>query len=184
MPTRDAAPAGGGPVAIPGPTPDEVEGWLLELGIPPGPRTLREGICAWDVDLDGYRRRGLATTLILDPANGLIAWAHLAPPLGDGLRRAYRTLLGWNDEFPHAKFSLAEDGRPILSVEVPARWLDLDELGLALTRVIGIADRLFEETRRWLWIGGRVPDDYGAGEPRTAALIARFGERLPELMDG
>lgn len=184
MPTSDAEPARGGPTTDPGPPPDQVEGWLLELGIPAGPRTMREGICAWDVDLDGRRRRGLRTTIILDPGTGLIAWAHLAPPLGDGLRRAYRTLLGWNDEFPHAKFSIAEDGRPILSVEVPMRWLDLDELGLALTRVIGIADRLFEETRGWLWIGGRVPDGYLRDEPGTGTLIARFGPRLPELMVG
>jgi len=149
----------------------------------PGPRADRSGLTAWDIVLDGRRRRNLRTTLILDPALGLIVWAHLAPPLGDGLRKAYRSLLRWNDEFPLAKFSVADDGRPILAVELPTRWLDPDELGLALVRVLGIADRLFEETRPWLWIGGRVPDGYGAGEGRTDALLNRFAHRLPELFE-
>jgi len=161
-----------------------IEAWLHELGIMPGPRADRDGVSAWDVVLDGRRRRDLRTTLILDPDLGLIVWAHLAPPLGDGLRKAYRSLLRWNDEFPLAKFSIADDGRPILAVELPARWLDADELGLALVRVVGIADRLFEETRPWLWIGGRVPDGYTAGECRTAPLLDRFAARLPELFEG
>ena len=166
-------------------TPETIEGWLRELaalGLEPGERVDREGIAAWDVTLDGRRRRDLRTTLILDPALGLICWAHLAPPLGDGLRKAYRTLLRWNDEFPLAKFSVADDGRPILSAEVPARWLDADELGLALARIACIADRIFDDTRGWLWIGGRVPDGYAERPVRTAALLDRFADRLGELV--
>lgn len=158
-----------------------VEGWLAGLGIPPGPCVVRDGVRSWDIVLDGRRRRDLRTTLILDPGLGLIVWAHLAPPIGDAMRRTYRALLRWNDEFPLAKFSVADDGRPILAVEIPARWLDADELGLALARVAGIADRVFEETRAWVWIGGRIPDGYAARECRTAALIDRFAPRLPEL---
>jgi len=165
------------------PEPALVEAWLADLGIEPGPRVEREGVAAWDVVLDGRRRRDLRTTLILDPALGLIAWAHLAPPIGDGLRKAYRSLLRWNDEFPLAKFSIADDGRPILAVELPSRWLDADELGLALARVTGIADRLFEETRAWLWIGGRVPNGYADGPGRSDALIERFAPRLGELFE-
>jgi hypothetical protein len=173
------------PQATNAPSADAVQGWLghlATLGLDTGERVEREGIAAWDVTLDGRLRRDLRATLILDPALGLICWAHLAPPLGDGLRKAYRTLLRWNDEFPLAKFSVADDGRPILSVEVPARWLDQDELGLALARIAGIADRIFEDTRTWLWIGGRVPDGYAARPVRTAALLDRFAERLGELV--
>lgn len=155
--------------------------WLLQLDIAPGPSIERDGVTAWDVVLDGRRRLDLRVTLILDPTTGLIIWAHLAPPLGDGLRKAYRALLRWNDEFPMAKFSLTEDGRPILSVEIPGRWLDAEELGLALARVAGIADRLFEETRPWVWIGGHVPAGYAARERRPQAFIERFEARLPEL---
>ena len=31
-------------------------------------------------------------------------------------------------------------------------------LGLAIARILGIADRLLEESGDWLWIGGRIPD--------------------------
>jgi hypothetical protein len=163
-------------------TPETLEGWLRELGVEAGERTSREGIDAWDVALDGRRRRDLRVTLILDPAIGAIVWAHLAPPLLDGLRRAYRTLLRWNDEFPLAKFSIADDGRPIAAVEIPSRWLDRDELGLGLARVAGVADRVFEETRGWLWIGGRVPDGYAERAIRNEALLARYADRLGELV--
>jgi hypothetical protein len=166
------------------PAPATIEAWLGGLGLEPGARVAREGIIAWDIALGGRRRRDLQATLILDPAIGAIVWAHLAPPLGDGLRKAYRTLLRWNDEFPLAKFSVADDGRPILAVEVPNRWLDADELGLALARVAAIADAIFEETRGWLWIGGRVPDGYEGRPVRTASLLERFASQLGELVGG
>jgi hypothetical protein len=187
-PSAGAVPTSAGPGApkVPraaAPTPAQVEAWLAELGVPPGPSVERDGVTAWDVVLDGRRRRDLRTTLILDPGLGLIVWAHLAPPIGDGLRKAYRALLRWNDEFPLAKFSIADDGRPILAVELPGRWLDGDELGLALARVAGVADRLFDETRPWLWIGGRVPDGYAEPAGRTDGLLDRFAPRLPELFE-
>lgn len=160
-----------------------IEGWLGELGVEAGARAEREGVVAWDLAIDGRTRRDLRVTVILDPTLGVIVWAHLAPPLLDGLRRAYRTLLRWNDEFPLAKFSVADDGRPIAAVEIPSRWLDVDELGLALARVAGVADRLFEETRGWLWIGGRVPDGYGARPIRNEALLDRFASQLGELVE-
>ena len=34
-------------------------------------------------------------------------------------RKSYRKLLRWNDEFPFAKFSVGEDERPLLAVELP-----------------------------------------------------------------
>jgi len=174
---RAAAQRAGSPAV----SPSTVEGWLRDLGLDPLATVERDGITAWDVALDGRRRRDLRATLILDPAVGAIVWAHLAPPLGDGLRKAYRTLLRWNDEFPLAKFSVADDGRPILAVEIPQRWLRPDELGLALARVALIADAIFDETRGWLWIGGRVPDGYEARAVRTAALLDRYAGELGEL---
>jgi hypothetical protein len=159
-----------------------IKRWLEELGVAAGVEVARDGITAWDLTLDGRTRRDLRVTLILDPALGAIVWAHLAPPLLDGLRKAYRTLLRWNDEFPLAKFSIADDGRPIAAVEIPSRWLDLDELGLALARVAGVADHVFEETRGWLWIGGRVPDGYAARQGRNDALLRRYAGQLGELV--
>lgn len=177
----DAVPS---PASVPLPSPAAMAGWLADLGLEVGDGVEREGVTAWDVTIDGRRRFDLRTTVILDPALGLIVWAHLAPPILDGLRKAYGRLLRWNDEFPFAKLSIAEDGRPILAVEVPSRWVDEDELGLALARVAGVADRLFEDTRGWLWIGGRVPAGYETRARRSERLLARFAPQLPELFPG
>ncbi len=163
------------------PTPAVVEGWLAELGLHPSERIDRDGVAAWDVELDGRQRFDIRITLILDPALGLISWVHFAPPIGDGLRKAYRTLLRWNDEFPFVKFSLAEDGRPTLSSEIAIRFLDADELGLALARSVAICDALLPEAAGWLWIGGRIPDQ-SARRRRNGELLARYAERLPELL--
>lgn len=167
---------------MPATTPAAIEAWLGELGLAPGARVERDGVSAWDLAIDGRVRRDLRVTLILDPTIGAIVWAHLAPPLLDGLRKSYRTLLRWNDEFPLVKFSIADDGRPTAAVEVPTRWLDRDELGLALARVAGVADRLFDETRGWIWIGGRVPDAYAGREIRNVALLDRYAGQLGELV--
>src|SRR5215213_4349213 len=118
--------------------PEAVDGWLPELELEAGARVERDGVVAWDLVIDGPTRRDLRVTVIADPSVGLIIWAHLAPPLLDGLRKAYRVLLRWNDEFPLVKFSIADDGRPIAAVELPARWASADELGLALARIAGV----------------------------------------------
>jgi hypothetical protein len=165
------------------PVADDLERWLADLGLEAGPRSERDGVVAWDVTVDGRRRLDLRVTVIFDPSLGAILWAHLAPPIGDGLRKAYRTLLRWNDEFPLAKFSVADDGRPILAVEIPDRWLSSDELGLALARMSAIADRIFDDTRGWLWIGGHVPNDYASRPHRTDPLLARYAGRLGELVE-
>jgi hypothetical protein len=174
-------PGGGTPRAA---TPKEIEAWLGAAGVEPGAKVERDGIVAWDLTLDGRKRRDLRVTLILDPAIGAIVWAHLAPPLLDGLRRAYRTLLRWNEEFPFVKFSVADDGRPIAAVELPMRWVNGDEIGLALARVTSVADRIFEETRGWLWIGGRVPDGYESRPGRNQQLLERYEAQLGELVEG
>ena len=99
--------------------PADVEGWFTELGLTPAERADRDGIASWDLVLDGRRRFDLRVTVILDPALAIICWAHYAPPISDMFRKSYRRLLRWNDEFPFAKFSVAEDERPLLAVEVP-----------------------------------------------------------------
>jgi len=159
--------------------PADVERWLADLGLEPIERAEREGIASWDLVLDGRRRFDLRVTVILDPSLAVIVWAHYAPPINDMFRKSYRKLLRWNDEFPFAKFSIGEDERPLLSIEEPIATVDADALGMALARVVGIADRLFDESVDWLWIGGRVPDQSGR-RPRNEAFLARYEDRLPE----
>jgi hypothetical protein len=166
-------------------TPADIERWIADLGLVPVDRAERDGIASWDLVLDGRRRFDLRVTVILDPGLALICWAHYAPPIGDLFRKSYRRLLRWNDEFPFAKFSVGEDERPLLAVEqsiASAAAAGSDGLGLALARIVGIADRLLDESKDWIWIGGRVPDTTGRTS-RNEAFLARFAPQLPELYD-
>jgi hypothetical protein len=104
----------------------------------------------------------------------------MAPPIGDAMRRSYRKLLRWNDEFPFVKFSLAADDRPIAAVEIQPDRVDRDALGLAIARLLAICDLLLEETAEWIWIGGRVPPQ-GPGVGRNLGLLERYAEQLGEL---
>jgi putative sensory transduction regulator len=166
----------------PGVRPADVEGWLADLGLTPTERADRDGITSWDLVLDGRRRFDLRVTIILDPTMAVICWAHYAPPIGDMFRKSYRRLLRWNDEFPFVKFTVSEDERPVLTVELPIDAVDGDALGLALARILGIADRLLEESRDWLWLGGRMPDP-GDRTSAQAAFLDRYAARLPELLE-
>jgi hypothetical protein len=162
--------------------PADVEGWFVELGLSPFERADREGVSSWDLDLDGRRRFDLRVTVILDPNLALICWAHYAPPISDMFRKSYRKLLRWNDEFPFAKFSVSEDERPLLAIELPIGAADADSLGLAIARILGIADRLLDESKDWLWLGGRMPDQAGR-TPGNPAFLDRYARRLPELTE-
>ncbi len=144
----------------------------------------RDDATVWDLELDGERRRGLRLSLIHDgrPGGVLVLWAHLAPPLGDGLRKAYRRLLEWNDKYLFAKFGIAEDGRPVLSIELRAEQATESDLVEALARAVLIADRLLDETAAWIWIGGRIPADDGS--PRRNAPLLRAAPDLADRLEG
>ena len=164
--------------------PADVEAWLADVGVEPLERADRDSVSSWDLVLDGRRRFDLPVTIILDPSLGLIVWAHYAPPINDMFRKSYRRLLRWNDEFPFAKFSVGEDERPVLAVELPLATLTgPDAVGLALARIVGIADALFDESTAWLCFGGQGPDQSDR-RCRNEALLERFAPRLPELFDG
>ena len=162
--------------------PADVEGWFTGLGLTPTERAERDGIASWDLVLDGRRRFDLRVTVILDPTLAVICWAHYAPPITDMFRKSYRRLLRWNDEFPFAKFSVGEDERPLLAVEVPIGDADGETVGLAIARILAIADRLLDESKDWLWIGGRIPDP-GTRTSANAGFLDRFAARLPELLE-
>lgn len=161
----------------------DVEAWLDELGLAPLERADREGVTSWDLVLDGRRRSALRVTLILDPALALIAWAHFAPPINDSFRKSYRLLLRWNDETPFVKFAVGEDERPLLIAEIPVASLDLDALGLALARLLAVADRFHEPATTWLkggaWSTAAPATDDGPG----ARLIERYAADLGELLE-
>ena len=97
-------------------------------------------------------------------------------------RKSYRKLLRWNDEFPFAKFCVSEDERPLLAVEVPIADADADRWASRSPGSSAIADQLLDESKDWIWIGGRMPDQSGR-TPRNPAFLARYAGRLPELPD-
>jgi hypothetical protein len=169
---------------VPAVRPADVERWLSDLGLEPVDQGERDGIASWDLVLDGRRRFDLRVTIILDPDLALICWAQFAPPINDMFRKSYRKLLRWNDEFPFAKFAVSDDERPLLTIELPIADAQVvptaDQLGLALARMVGIADRLLEESADWLWFGGKIPDQSGR-ERRNVAFLERYHGRVPEL---
>ena len=162
------------------PTPAAIEGWLAELDLEPPERLERDTVASWDLRLDGRRRFDVRLTVILDPATAALVWVQLAPPIADSFRVSYRKLLRWNDEFPFVKFGLTDDDRPVMTVEIAAERLDRDELGTAIVRALATCDLLLEETARWAWIGGRVPD-WSGRVSRQEGLFARYAGRLGEL---
>ncbi len=163
----------------------DVEAWLAELGLVPLERADRDGVTSWDLRLDGRRRASLRVTIILDPALALICWAHYAPPIADAFRKSYRKLLRWNDELPFIKFSVGEDERPLLLVEIPAADVSRDALGVALARELAVADRLHDETVGWLKAAG-WPSDPPTPEQLDGPgvrLVARYAAALGELLE-
>ncbi len=162
----------------------EIPALLERFGITVPPPHRRDAATVWDLELDGQRRRGVRLTLIHDarPGGVIVVWAHLAPPLGDGLRKAYRRLLEWNDTYLFAKFGIAEDGRPVLSIEMRAEQSTEADLVEALARAVLIADRLLDETAAWIWLGGRVPADDGT--PRRNAQLFAAHPDLADRLEG
>jgi len=160
--------------------PADVEAWLTELGLEPLERAEREGLVSWDLLLDGVRRPALRITVILDPAFALIVWAHFAPPINDYFRKSYRKLLRWNDELPFVKFSIGEDERPLLTQELPVAQAGRDALGLALARMVAVADRLHPEAADWLKAGGWAVTGVGR-HPGGQVLLGRYADELAEL---
>ena len=164
-------------------TPAAIDTWLQELGLTAEERAERDGITSWDLHLDGVRRHDIRVTVILDPALALLCWVHYAPPIGDSFRVSYRKLLRWNDELLFVKFAISDDGRPMLSAELPVGTLDRDALGMALVRLLTVCDLLLDDSLKWLHPGAKVAP-VPARPSRHEALLARYADRLGELADG
>ena len=163
----------------------ELDGWLADLGLTPIERAERDEATSWDIVLDGRKRRALQITLILDPQVALIAYVYLAPPIADSFRKSYGQLLRWNDEMPFAKFAVTEDERPLLTLEVPARGLELDDVGRLLARSLAIADLIHDqaialmgELRRR---HAKLIEDQPEADPSGVALLDRYAADLVEV---
>jgi hypothetical protein len=174
-----------GSIAATSPLPARrVDGWLSELGAVVTGRAERDGVTSWDITLDGRRRPAILVTLILDPELALLCWVHYAPPINESFRVSYRMLLRWNDELPFVKFAIADDERPMLTIELPVTSLDLDALGTALARLVAVCDLLFLDSARWLEPPGARKGAWPPPPPPTPSpLLTLFADRLGELAD-
>jgi Putative bacterial sensory transduction regulator len=164
---------------MPEPEVAEIGHWLTELDLEPVESAERDGVSSWDLVLDGRKRNAIRMTLIHEPALGLVAWVHYAPPLADSLRKTYRQLLHWNDELPFVKFAVADDDRPMLSAEVAASALTRDALGLAIGRLVAVCDLLYEESSGWV---DRLGKPKGTGGQSGVRLLERYRFELAELV--
>ncbi len=158
-----------------------VDRWLAELGLEPIDRVERDDVTSWDLRLDGQRRADIRMTLILDPRSVILLWVHFAPPLNDSFRVSYRQFLRWNDELPFVKFALSEDDRPVLTSELPVNGLGIDDLGVAIGRLLAICDLTLERSVVWLYPGRKTPPPMGRPS-RQAGLFERYAEELAELV--
>ena len=98
-------------------------------------------------------------------------------------RSSVPLLLRWNDETPFVKFAVGEDERPLLIAEIPVESLDRASLGLAIARLLAVADRFHEPSTTWLKGGGwsieAPPDGDGPGR----RLLGRYATELGELLE-
>ena len=80
------------------------------------------------------------------------------------------------------KFATGEDERPVLIAELPASSLDRDAVGLALARLLAVADRFHDQATTWLKGGGwstAAPDATDGPGTRLLEPVRRRAGRAP-----
>ncbi len=151
-----------------------LDAWLAEMGIEVVGSSSAPGADALsrDVILDGERRYDLRVTVAWVNGLGLSLWAYYGLEAMEVPRRVYDRMLRANFEYPHVKFAMTEDGRPMLVTELPAAATSRDELARSLVRLTIVADRLLEETASAVADRGILPD-WSGREGRNRSLIDR-----------
>jgi hypothetical protein len=150
-----------------------LDAWLAALGIEvvgatgaPGAEALSR-----DVVIDGERRHDLRVTVAWVNGLGLSLWAYYGLEAMEVPRRVYHRMLRANFEYPHVKFAMTEDDRPMLVTELPPAATSPDELARGLVRLTIVADRLLEETASAVADRGILPER-PEREGRNRALLA------------
>ena len=126
-----------------------------------------------DVILDGDRRFDLRVTVAWASGMGLHLWGYYGLDAMELPRRTLLRLLSANAEYPFVKFAVTEEDRPMLIAELPPTAVSRDELGLALTRMVVVADRLLDDTAPAIADRGRLPTWVGR-TGRNQGLLARY----------
>jgi hypothetical protein len=166
----------------PSPAPP-LDEWLASLGVEVVGSTGAPGADALsrDVVLDGERRYDLRVTVAWVSGLGLSLWAYYGLETMEVPRRVYHRMLRANFEYPHVKFAMTDDDRPMLVTELLPAAASVDELGRGLVRLTIVADRLLEETASAVADRGILPD-WSGREGRNRSLIAAHrAELLAEM---
>lgn len=164
-------------------SPPPLDRWLNELGVAVvDGRDDPSGLSATrDVIVDGTRRFDLRVTVAWVDGVGLSLWAYYGQEEMEIPRRVYHRMLRAGFDYPHVKFALTEDDRPMLMTELPPSAVTSDELGRGLARLAIVADRLLDETRPAIRDRGQLPD-WSGRESRNQALLDRFGAEVESSM--
>jgi hypothetical protein len=150
-----------------------LDAWLATLGVEVvgAAGEIGEDAFSRDVVLDGERRFDLRVTVAWVTGIGLSLWAYYGLEAMELPRRTLQRMLRANFEYPFVKYALAEDDRPMLVTEIPARAVDREELARGLVRLTIVADRMLEETAAAVADRGLLPD-WSGRQPRNPALLA------------
>ncbi len=160
-----------------------IDSWLADMGIEvvgaagaPGAEALSR-----DVILDGLRRFDLRVTIAWVTGVGLSLWCYYGLEAMEVPRRVYHRMLRANFEYPHVKFAMTDDDRPMLVCELPPEAVSADALARGLVRLSIVADRLLEETASAVADRGILPDWTHRQGRNPALLAAHRSELLAEM---
>ncbi len=163
-----------------GPASPPIDAWLAELGIEVvgASGTPDDDALSRDVVVDGERRFDLRVTVAWVAGVGLSLWAYYGLEAMEVPRRVLHRMLRANFEYPHVKFAMTEDDRPMLVTELPPDAVSAGELARGLVRLAVVADRLLEETSSAVADRGLLPD-WQDRVSRNATLLAAY---RPEVL--
>lgn len=149
--------------------------WLAELGLEVvgAAGTPEDAAFSRDVVIDGARRFDLRVTLAWVTGVGLGLWAYYGLEAMEIPKKVHVRMLRANFDYPHLKFALTDDDRPMLMTELPAAAVSHDAVARGLVRLAIAADRLLEETAAAVADRGALPDWSGRSS-RNAALLAAY----------
>ena len=151
----------------------DIDAWLAELGLDVvgGVGSVDDAAFSRDVILDGERRFDLRVTVAWVAGVGLSLWAYYGLEAMEIPKKTYGRMLRANFDYPHVKFAMTDDDRPMLMTELPASATGRDELARGLVRLTVVADRLLEETAPAVADRGVLPD-WSGRTGRNAELLA------------
>jgi hypothetical protein len=160
-----------------------IDAWLADLGIEVvgASGTEADAALSRDVVVDGERRFDLRVTVAWVAGVGLSLWAYYGLEAMEVPRRVLHRMLRANFEYPHVKFAMTEDDRPMLVTELLPDAVTVGELARSLVRLTVVADRLLEETSPAVADRGLLPDWRDRVSRNGTLLAAHRSEVLAEM---